>query len=200
MTLARLDVREERDAIAVWRRHWMALARRIRSPFLATAVGLVGLVLPSGEARLAGAALFLAALAWGAYEAEDWRNDRYILTPTHIVNEQRKPLLGGGSRYELPLVSIQSISVDQKGWKRLLLGYGTVIISSAAHVRGAVFWVDVPHPKKVAKAVDMARREALETERQELRRDVVDAVVEAQHAAMERRRSALLPNERFREV
>ncbi len=197
MTLARLDVREERGAIAVWRRHWIALARRLQGPLLATAAGIVGIVLPWGGARLAGAALFLGALAWGAYEAEDWRNDRYILTATHIVNEQRKPLLGGGSRYELPLVSIQSISVDQKGWKRLLFGYGTVIIASAAHVRGAVFWVDVPHPKRVAKAVDTARRAALETERQALRRDVVDAVVAAQREAEARRRDAHLPNERF---
>ncbi len=187
MTIAALDREEESGALGVWRKHWIALVRRLQVPFFLLTAGVITAALPLGEFRAVGAGALLAALGWGMYELEDWRNDRYILTETTAINEQRKPLLGGGSRYEVPLAAVQAVSVDQKGWKRLLLGYGTVVISTPANVRGTIFWTDVPNPKAVRKAVDAARALAAEKERESLRRDVMRAVLEAQRVGLDRK-------------
>lgn len=78
--------------------------------------------------------LFLEVILLGVvmWYIEDWRNDFFEITPTHIIHVNRQPLWGRMTRLEARLDRIQNITSDVPSiWARLFK-YGNVILETAA--------------------------------------------------------------------
>jgi CRP-like cAMP-binding protein len=125
----------------IFRRYWLPGLRRYGLPLLAFLVGTIGgaLFLFSGIAR---PALLTWLVTWLVLEAvllgilmwfvEDWRNDYFQLTSTHIVHIERLPLLLQESRHEARLDRIQNLSYSVPTLVARIFKYGHVQFETAS--------------------------------------------------------------------
>jgi hypothetical protein len=67
-------------------------------------------------------------LCWLVYRYIDWRDDVFQLTPTQVIDIDRKPF-GRLSRRSAPLENILSIEYERKGIFQMLFNFGTVYIT-----------------------------------------------------------------------
>ena len=65
------------------------------------------------------------------YYVEDWRNDYFELTPSHIIEVNQRPLLLGATRREARLDRIQNLSFQVPGLLAKVLKYGHVQFETA---------------------------------------------------------------------
>jgi hypothetical protein len=131
-----LNVRYEKDGVIIYRKHWPLLVKKIFLPLLITVIllfALGGLVNPS-EPTGGQALPWLLWLLWGvglfvwiAYNVQDWRNDIYQLTPTQIIDIEKKPL-GDEQRKSANLENILSIEHSRPNLLHIILNYGNVNI------------------------------------------------------------------------
>ncbi len=168
------QVIHEQDRV-IWRKHWGILLRVTYQPLLlcltlfgflsAAAAGGLGWFNPLnlssalfGGALLASAAALFIALGWLAWEVEDWRNDLYIVTDTHIIDiERATPILLRESRRQASLDNIQNTKATTTGFWAGLLKLGDVIIETAGE--GTFEFKQVRNPAQVQAEIDR-RREA----------------------------------------
>ena len=161
-----------RDDRVIWRKHWGVLLRVTYRPLLVWLV-LCGLILVTAVGRLewftllnlspslfSGALLALAlslvpALGWLAWEIEDWRNDLYIVTDTHIIDIERTPFLLRETRRQASLENIQNTNASTKGFWAGLLKLGDVTIETAGE--GTFTFTQVRNPAKVQAEIDRHR-------------------------------------------
>ncbi len=61
------------------------------------------------------------------YEAEDWRNDIYVITNDQLIDRNKKPL-GREDVRTANLGNIETIRFEQKGLWALLFNFGTVFV------------------------------------------------------------------------
>ena len=178
-------LREVSGETVIYRKHWVALFRKSKLPFiglLATIVAtliwwnrgpLIGLLPDS--AWLAWMVLLAIFAAWALWVFEDWRNDLYIVTPTRIIDIQRIPFLLQETRKESGLDKVQTLAVDiPSPWARVFR-YGNVII----RVPGTEYkFLDVQNPKEVqaeiSKRVDQFKRRQAENEARGRRSELSD--------------------------
>jgi uncharacterized membrane protein YdbT with pleckstrin-like domain len=131
-----------------WRKHWWILFKAVVVPALFAVVVLVLLILvPIPLARLLMAMLFLASLLFLAWQIVDWYNDVYIITDDRIVDIEKVPLISEDRR-EARLVMIQDVNYRQPDFLARTLGYGDIIIETAAKT-GAFTFSNVPNPQQV---------------------------------------------------
>lgn len=172
--------REATGNQVVWRKHWLNLVLRTRWPLLATlilgtAVVWMGLSFANfahpdqaTSSLLVLLLLFLGALAWLLWEYADWRNDVYIVTNERIIYIRRKPLFFAEERSEAPLENVQNVDTSIPSLLAHLLGYGNVIIQTAAET-GRFEFVFVSNPREVQAEINR-RTEALRAARAERER------------------------------
>ncbi|MFZ5915909.1 MAG: cyclic nucleotide-binding domain-containing protein [Chloroflexota bacterium] len=170
--LPRMEICEKNQVI--WRKHWGVLLKRTWRPMLLCAVfaGLLGgfvswrmgwFLTDSYQAAVADTTLLILglltipALGWLAWEVEDWRNDLYIASDTHIIDITRTPLLLRESRRQASLDNIQNTSASTKGFWASILKLGDVTIETAG--QGIFEFKQVRNPNKVQAEIDK-RREA----------------------------------------
>jgi CRP-like cAMP-binding protein/membrane protein YdbS with pleckstrin-like domain len=172
--------RETMGDRVIWRKHWLNLILRTGWPFLATLI--LGAVVvwmglsfenfarPDQAASILLVVLlfFLGVLAWLGWEYADWRNDVYIVTNERIIDIQKKPLFFAEVRREAPLDNVQNVDVIIPGPLAHLLGYGNVIIQTAAET-GQFDFVFVGSPREVQAEISR-RTEALRATRAERER------------------------------
>ncbi len=152
--------------------------RFVRHPltwFLRTARGLgaltgAGLLIALGLATqalilialgLVSGAFGLSVLIW---EWWDWVNDTYALERDKLVDVERRPFWLGSLRREIPLASLQSVEVDQKGLLPILFDYGIIRLTSAGGGPG-LDWTDLAHPSEVHELLFELKRETDERQR-----------------------------------
>jgi hypothetical protein len=95
--------------------------------------------------------LVLVCIGWAAWKIEDHRNDRYILTPTQVVDIYKKPF-GPESRQSAGLDSLQNITYRATIFGRIF-GYGDVLLETAG-TGDALTFFDVPNPREVTATID----------------------------------------------
>jgi cAMP-dependent protein kinase regulator len=170
--LPRQEILEDNDVI--WRKHWVILLAATYRPLLLclvivplTAVTLAGGLDWFNPLDLAPSLLSWALLPLGlsliavllrlAWKVEDWRNDQYIVTNTHIIDIERTPFLLNESQRQARLESIENTQATTQGFWRSLLKLGDVTIETAGE--GTFTFTQVRNPTKVQAEIER-RREA----------------------------------------
>ncbi len=178
--LPHTEIRQEDQVI--WRKHWGVLIKVTYRPLLLFVVLLVFFLislaarlgwfnvldlLPStfDVALLALGLSLLPAWAWLAWEVEDWRNDLYIVTDTHIIDIERTPLLLKESKRQARLDDIQNTQAATKGFWAGLFKLGDVTIETAGE--GVFTFKQVRNPTKVQEEIDKRRNARRDRLRQE---------------------------------
>jgi len=124
----------------IWRRYWLPGLLRYSAPFLIFLVITIGgiVVLSSawGAESFLGwmsAWLVLEAVAFGVllWFVEDWRNDYFQLTSSHIIHVERRPLLLQESRHEARLDRIQNLGFEVPNIFARAFKYGHVQFETA---------------------------------------------------------------------
>lgn len=168
--LPRMEIRQ--DTQVIWRRHWGILLTTTYRPLLVCLLILgLSLAIVAGQAgwfilldlvpSLANVillALFLSlvpALGWLAWKVEDWRNDLYIVTDTHIIDIERTPLLLKETKRQASLDNIQNTKASTKGFLAGLLKLGDVTIETAGE--GTFTFTRVRNPAKVQQEINKRR-------------------------------------------
>jgi hypothetical protein len=179
-------LREESGDSVIYRKHWVALIRKTRLPFIglfATLLAaliwmdprsLLGRILPDSF-WIAWIILALVFGAWSWWLFEDWRNDLYIVTATRIIDLQRVPFLLQETRKESGLDKVQTLEASvPTPWARLWR-YGNVTI----RVPGTAYEfkdVQFPHAvqREISKRVDQFKRRQAENEARGRRAELSD--------------------------
>jgi membrane protein YdbS with pleckstrin-like domain len=164
-------------------KHWIALLRGLRLPILLALGGVVATALyvgvPSGGLAIAllmvtaGSMLAFSVLL-AVYRFFDWRNDHYIITTLRVLHVERVLLLRE-SRDEAPIERVQDAQVRQKGPLAQLLGFGDVLIQTAA-ATDRILFMDIPNPARVQdilfRPVQYAQTRERAEERESIRREL----------------------------
>ena len=113
-----------------------------------------------GKALLALSLIAILALGWLLWEVEDWRNDQYIITKTHIIDIERvTPILLKETSRQASLDDIQNTNFSIEGFWNRVFKLGDVTIETAGE--GTFTFTQVRAPNKVQEEIDK-RREAYE--------------------------------------
>lgn len=135
-------MREQQDETIIWRKHWIVLLGQTLRPLLlaiivsAATLGFLVLLPPLSALAtflliLLLAVLIMAAVGWLLWEYEDWHNDVYILSPTAIIHEERRPLALSKTVKQASLDQIQDVRYEIPNPLFMLLNVGNVIIRTA---------------------------------------------------------------------
>jgi hypothetical protein len=130
-----LKVRYQEGGIITYRKHWFILIQKTWAPLLALALWVGGLVLFSQAGLMnfvTGGLAFIALLfilGWLIYHYWDWNNDIYRLTPTQILDIERKPL--GQEQKKTANLDSPDFRVEHTRANLLgiLLNFGNVIVN-----------------------------------------------------------------------
>lgn len=124
----------------LWRRFWLPGMFRHSPVFMLFVVATVGgpwyLSTLDKNSALTGwlvTWLFVEAVLFGVlfWFIENWRNDYFQLTATHIILVERQPLLMRESRHEARLDRIQNLSYEIPSLFARVFGYGHVQFETA---------------------------------------------------------------------
>lgn len=99
--------------------------------------------------------LLLVVVIW---YIEDWRNDFFQLTPTHIIHVDRKPLWGRLTRQEARLDRIQNIASDIPDIFARVFKYGKVTLETAG-TEGKFEIAFVRNPEAVRAEISRRQQE-----------------------------------------
>lgn len=146
-----------------WRRYWLPGFIRywwVSMLFLlATGGGLWWAARQVDEnPLLVGGWLVLEMILLGVvmWYIEDWRNDFFEITPSHIIHVDRRPLWGRLIRQEARLDRIQNITSDVPGLWARMFKFGTVTLETAG-ATGKFEMEFVRDPERVR--AEIARRQ-----------------------------------------
>lgn len=169
--LPREELREGNRVI--WRKHWGILLLVTWRPLLLSSV-ILGLLLGTVAGHLgwpllsdvppswlngillALSLLAIPAVGWLIWEVEDWRNDLYIVTDTHIIDIRRRPLLLEEFRSQAELDDIQTTNASTKGFWAGVFKIGDVEIETAGE--GTFKFEKVRYPHKVLAEIEKRRK------------------------------------------
>jgi CRP-like cAMP-binding protein len=190
-------MRFEDQGVITYRKHWAVLLRQLIPPtasllllFIFLILGIGGLVefLSLNQVILYSVILSIVLILWWLYRYADWVNDIYQITPTQIVDVNKKPL-AREVRKVAPLENILGTEVDRKGFIGIMLNYGAVITNVGTEqftFRG------VYDPANVQQEIVQAQEAFLEREAVTQRRQRREEVVEwlsAYHEEVAHKRS-----------
>lgn len=143
-----------------WYPHWVFLVRDLTWPLgtLATAVALMVPIALFGWADPPlligiGVLLCLICFFWMVYQLEDYRNDRYMLTPTAVIDIEKKPF-GPEGRRSASLGNIQTVTL-KTSFISNVFGYGDIVMTTAG-TGGDFTFCRIPRPREVAATINQA--------------------------------------------
>jgi hypothetical protein len=175
-------MRFEEEGIITYRKHWAVLLQQVFAPsfYLLVLMVLFGLRMAgildefSTNQVLLAVAIGFILILWWLYRYIDWANDIYQITPTQIVDVNKKPL-AREVRKVAPLENILGTEIDRQGIVGLLLNFGSVI----ANIGTAQFsFHGVYDPASIQQEIVRTQDSFLErqakTERAQRREEVVE--------------------------
>ena len=104
-----------------------------------------------------GFVVFCAFWLW--YRWENWRNDQYILTRSHVIDITALPLGLFEQRRQAEWSRVQNANYEIPNFWANFFNYGTVIVETAATF-GQLDFVNVPNPRKVQQEIFLRMTEA----------------------------------------
>ncbi|MEI8167706.1 MAG: PH domain-containing protein [Chloroflexales bacterium] len=142
----------------IWYPHWIVMVQMLLWPLITTGTVMVLLLIVaalnlalSGLLMLVGVLALIVCGLWIAYQIEDYRNDRYVLMTTTLVDINKRPF-GPEKRRAAGLGTIQTVNYKTT-FLSALLGYGDVIAQTAGQ-GGAFTFFNVPRPRDVAAVIN----------------------------------------------
>ncbi|GAB4567973.1 MAG: hypothetical protein Kow0047_20540 [Anaerolineae bacterium] len=187
------DVTPER---VIWRKHWFNLIERTFLPGTSVvSITIALMVIPRAmEQRgletpyvnstiLTLMIALIGAFAWLAWQFADWRNDLYIVTQDRIIDLERTPLGFRETSREAPLERVQNVFYRIPNPLAYVLGYGDVIIQTAAETGEFRFrWVANPREvqAEILRRVEEAQARRLARERAQREEEIL-AWIESYH-------------------
>lgn len=183
MTRLLYPVVPQGGGVRIWRKHWFILVRKIMTPsalaVLLLAIWAVVLMMPvppdlalvsEFTLQLIPGLLFVVVLAWIVWSVIDWHNDLYVLTPTHVIDIEKRPFTQEFRR-EANLRMIQNVSYEQPSFIAKLLDFGNTRLETAG-TAGEFTFDSVPNPRKVQEVIfqqlEAVRQPAAPRTREEL--------------------------------
>jgi uncharacterized membrane protein YdbT with pleckstrin-like domain len=163
--------RVEKNGIVTWFKHPFILIRQTWKPLLLLLLTMAGAIywaIAGGDSPdliiLALLVVWCVSLLWLFWQYEDWHNDIFQMTATHLIDIDRLPLGFRESKRQAPLEQVQNINaVTPNLWARLF-NYGNVIIETAGPSGDLVFeWVTRP---QAVQAEIFGKIEAMRKQRQ----------------------------------
>ena len=103
--------------------------------------------------------LMLVMLFWLWFRVENWRNDKYILTRTHIIDIYALPLGLFEKLRQAEWDKVQNANYTVPSFWANLLNYGDVIVETAS-IEGKLDFINVPNPSKVQQEIVLRIGEA----------------------------------------
>ncbi|HSN75467.1 MAG TPA: cyclic nucleotide-binding domain-containing protein [Anaerolineae bacterium] len=94
----------------------------------------------------------LICIAWLWFRVENWRNDKYILTKTHITYIYKIPLGLYERRRQAEWEKVQNANYVIPGLWANLINFGTVVVETAS-VEGKFEFENIGSPRKVQQEV-----------------------------------------------
>jgi predicted lipid-binding transport protein (Tim44 family) len=176
-------MRFEEEGVITYRKHWAVLIRQLFLPTIAILLLFILLILRLGgviellsltQALLAGVFMSAVFIFWWLYRYVDWINDIYQITPTQIVDVNKKPL-AREVRKVAPLENILGTEVDRKGLIGIMLNYGSVITNVGTD---QFIFQGVYDPASVQQEIVQAQEAFLERDSETQRRQRREEVVE----------------------
>ncbi|OGO20430.1 MAG: hypothetical protein A2Z14_04665 [Chloroflexi bacterium RBG_16_48_8] len=176
-------MRFEEGGVITYRKHWAVLLRQLSPPTISLLLLFIFLILRLGglveflslnQVLLSSVFMSVVLIFWWLYRYVDWINDIYQITPTQIVDVNKKPL-AREVRKVAPLENILGTEVERKGLIGILLNYGAVITNVGTEqftFRG------VYDPASVQQEIVQAQEAFLERESETQRRQRREEVVE----------------------
>lgn len=178
---------ERRGDTIVWRKHWVMLWGKLIWPTLAwivTAAAAInwwlaqpplGTLLQDNNWWLAFLFGIIVISFWWLWVFEDWRNDEYMVTSTHIVDLERTPFSLTERRQTSPLSNFQSTELDVAGPIQKLIRYGTLKIKVPG---STIDFVNIKDPAgaqaEITKRLAAFNRRRAEAEAQGRRNELSD--------------------------
>jgi hypothetical protein len=149
---------DEAKRTYTWRPHWLFQLRALIGPFVLLFVGLFCVALLSSLfiespvwIGVLSLLVILAFVAWAAWEIEDYRNDKYILSPTNVIDIEKKPF-GPEDRRQAGLGAITNVQFKTT-YISNFLGYGDVFLETAG-AGGKFTFHHVPRPGDVVTVIN----------------------------------------------
>lgn len=105
------------------------------------------------------AVMMLVMIFWLWFRVENWRNDKYILTKTHIIDIYALPLGLFEQRRQAEWDRVQNANYKVPSFWANLFNWGDVIVETAA-VEGRLDFIHVPNPRKVQQEIVLRIGEA----------------------------------------
>jgi hypothetical protein len=176
-------MRFEEQGVITYRKHWAVLFRQLLPPtaslfllFIILILRIGGLIefLSLNQVLLFSVIVSVVLIFWWLYRFADWVNDIYQITPTQIVDVNKKPL-AREVRKVAPLENILGTEVERRGLIGLVLNYGAVITNVGTE---QFIFHGVYDPANVQQEIVQAQESFLERESEAQRRQRREEVVE----------------------
>ena len=176
-------MRFEQGGVITYRKHWAVLLRQLFPPtafllllFIIILLRIGGVLefLSVSQVLLSSVLASAVIILWWLYRYADWVNDIYQITPSQIVDVNKKPL-AREVRKVAPLENILGTEVDRKGIIGLMLNYGAVITNIGTE---QFIFRGVYDPANVQQEIVQAQEAFLERQAVAQRRQRREEVVE----------------------
>lgn len=167
------------DGTIIWHPHWifavMALARPVVALVVVLLVLLIGINMGLVPGGWLGASLLISGVVfvvWAAWVFEDYRNDRYILTPTQVIDIEKIPI-GPEDRRTAGLGALQNVQLKTTFIGRII-GYGDVEMETAGGKADSKFtFHGVPAPNEVVALINKYRNDFRRGEKERTLQDMI---------------------------
>lgn len=174
----------------IWYPHWFFVLRALLGPVGLLAFGILAILAAVQFAALApvwviisSLVLLIVFLGWAAWEVEDYRNDKYILTPTTVIDIDKKPF-GPEDRRTASLGALQNVRYNTT-FLGNLIGYGDVLLDTAGS-GGSFTFLHVPNPRDVVSQINDYIKEFKKGEKERSLNDAL-TLLRYYHEALEKR-------------
>jgi hypothetical protein len=154
--------------IHVWRKHWTVLMKSSWDSIISTFImAMLSIVYLSGYMTILDwfnvpssfliiiniliGLVCIAILARFWFECADWGNDLYILTPTHIIDVEKQPLLLSEKRNQADLDKIENVFFKQEGLWDNMFNIGDIVITTAGEL--PITFYRVGNPRDVQRQI-----------------------------------------------
>ncbi len=121
----------------------------------------------------------LICLGWLWYRVENWRNDKYILTKTHIIDIYALPLGLFERRRQAEWSKVQNANYEIPNFWANLFNFGNVRVETAS-VEGVLNFDRIPNPRRVQQEIVLrigeARQAAEQREREQRQSDLSETL------------------------